>query len=106
MFAVILIFCGNRDPREHITKGRTRIIAKGRACVCVAAPIDIGFGKIGSVLPVVLINQWQDACAIGTGLGAKDTIVSVFIARLHIVSRICVVCAISLDMSSNIVLLW
>src|SRR5436305_7304501 len=88
-----------------MTKGGAGVYPKGGACICVAAPIDIRFGKISRVLPVALINQRQNPSAICTGLGTKKTIVGIVMTCRRVVAFLCIACDISLDMPSNVVLL-
>src|SRR5690242_4774058 len=105
MFAVILIFGCNCNACKHVTKSSAGISSKDRACVCVAPPIDIRFGKISRILPIPLINQRQDSRAIRTGFGTKDPIVSIFTGWRRIMSPFCIACDVSLDMSPHVIFL-
>ncbi len=56
MLAIILVLRSNRDTGKYVAEGRAGITAECCTGIGVASPVNIGLGKIGSVLPVALVN--------------------------------------------------
>ena len=69
---VVLVLGGDYDLAEPRAEFVPRRYAEILPRVCVAAPRRIYLGKVVYRLPVALVQHAQDACAVRSGLAAKD----------------------------------
>src|SRR5450830_13185 len=77
VFAVVLVMQGHLHARQTSAEGVALVAAllvAQLARIGVAAPVDVSLGKIGIGLPVLFLNQGQDAGTVAARLGAEDAI--------------------------------
>ncbi len=74
VFAVVLVVQGHLHSLQALAKNRAGIHPLLVPGIRIAAPVDVGLGQVGIVLPVALVDQGQQAGAVTSRLGAKNAV--------------------------------
>src|SRR5262245_5208908 len=74
VLAVVLIVDDGFDRLEAGLESFPACASLVPSSISIGAPKEIGSGKVGSLVPKLLVNQDLEACAIGARLGAEDSL--------------------------------
>ena len=74
VLAVVLVLDHRFDRTQPFLEEAAFGMALRVGAVGITAPDQIGFGKIGTVLPALFVDQRLQPGAIGSRLGAEDTV--------------------------------
>ena len=74
VFAVVLVVHHQVDTRQAAREGVACVAAVVVLAVGVAAPVEVGGGEVGVLIPVATIDQSLQSGAVGPGAGAENAV--------------------------------